>query len=168
MNYTSAEAAKLLRQFNEEHTAILMKERQSKEFLAAMGEDIESVRPAYDYKTVQEQLEAIEEKIRRLKHAINTFNITHIVPGFDMTIDQMLIYIPQLTARKNKLAEMRNTLPKTRDYASAGRTNIIDYRYANYDISAVEADYHKVSELLSKAQLALDAVNTKETMEIEL
>lgn len=49
---------------------------------------------------------------------------------------------------------------------SYGRpSNIIDYRYANYDIAAVEADYEKTADELSRAQLALDAVNGRETFE---
>lgn len=44
-------------------------------------------------------------------------------------------------------------------------SNIIDYRYANYDIAAVEADYEKTADELSRAQLALDAVNGRETFE---
>mgnify|MGYP000755189921 FL=1 len=39
--------------------------------------------------------------------------------------------------------------------------------YANYDIAAVEADYEKAADELSRAQLALDAVNQRETFEWE-
>ena len=39
--------------------------------------------------------------------------------------------------------------------------------YANYDIAAVEADYEKAADELSRAQLALDAVNQRETFEFE-
>ena len=49
MRVTSAEAAKILKKLNEEHTFLLSIETQSREFLAAMGEDVESVRSAYDY-----------------------------------------------------------------------------------------------------------------------
>lgn len=65
---------------------------------AAMGEDIESVRPAYDYAKTQARLEELEGTIRRLKHAINRFNTTQVVDGFGITIDEMLVYIPQLTS----------------------------------------------------------------------
>lgn len=67
---------------------------------------------------VQLQLRELEDKIRKVKHAINQFNLTQDVPGFNMTIDQMLIYIPQLTARKNKLNRMRSRLPKERVQAA--------------------------------------------------
>ena len=129
MNYTSAEANKLLKKLNDEYTALLDKETRSRDFRAAMGEDVASVRPVYDY-------------------------------------DEMLVYIPQLTRRKNKLLEMKSRLPKERVEEQYGRpSNIIDYRYANYDIAAVEADYEKTADELSRAQLALDAVNGRETFE---
>ena len=73
MNYTSAEANKLLKKLNDEYTALLDKETRSRDFRAAMGEDVASVRPAYDYVETQARLAALEEKIRRLKHAINCF-----------------------------------------------------------------------------------------------
>jgi hypothetical protein len=49
MKYTSAQANKLLKKLNDEYSALLDKEQRSRDFRAAMGEDVESVRPAYDY-----------------------------------------------------------------------------------------------------------------------
>lgn len=167
MKYTSAQANKLLKKLNDEYSALLDKEQRSRDFRAAMGEDVESVRPAYDYAETQERLAELEGKIHALKHAINCFNMTHFVDGFEMTIDEMLVYIPQLTRRKNKLLEMKSRLPKERIEEQYGRqSNIIDYRYANYDIAAVEADYDKTVDELSRAQLALDAINGRETFDL--
>ena len=167
MTYTSAQANKLLKKLNDEHAALLDKENRSKDFRAAMGEDVESVRPTYDYADTQKKLAELEQHIRKVKHAINEFNATHIIPDFGMTIDEMLVYIPQLTQRKNKLADMKARLPKQRVDEQYGRqSNIIDYSYANYDLAAVEADYEKVADELSRAQLALDAVNQRDTFEL--
>lgn len=47
------------------------------------------------------------------------------------------------------------------------QSNIIDYSYANYDLTAVEADYEKAADELSRAQLELDAVNQRDTFELE-
>lgn len=94
MKYTSAQANKLLKKLNDEYSALLDKEQRSWDFRAAMGEDIESVRPAYDYAKTQARLEELEGTIRRLKHAINLFNTTQVVDGFGITIDEMLVYIP--------------------------------------------------------------------------
>ena len=166
MKYTSAQANKLLKKLNDEYSALLDKEQRSWDFRAAMGEDIESVRPAYDYAKTQARLEELEGTIRRLKHAINRFNTTQVVDGFGITIDEMLVYIPQLTKRKSKLLEMKSRLPKERVEEQYGQqSNIIDYTYTNYDLAAVEADYEKTSDELSRAQLALDTVNQQDSFE---
>ena len=167
MKYTSSEAAKLLRSLNEEHDSLLFLENSSKSFIAAVSEDVESVRPEYDYENTQEKLGEVERKIRTVKHAINVFNATHIVPGFDMTIDEILVYIPQLSARKNRLAQLAAALPKTRERLGS-QSSIIDYRYANYDVKKAGEDAKAASDLLAKAQTALDRLNTTETIEIEL
>ena len=171
MKYTSAQANKLLKKLNDEYSALLDKEQRSRDFRAAMGEDVESVRPAYDYAETQARLAELEGKIRALKHAINCFNMTHFVDGFEMTIDEMLVYIPQLTRRKNKLLEMKSRLPKERIEEQYGRqSNIIDYRYANYIVVYIidyrYANYDKTVDELSRAQLALDAINGRETFNL--
>ena len=93
----------MLRKLNDNYQALIDKEELSREFDAAVGEDVESVRPAYDYSAVQAQLDTIQAQVRRIKHAINVFNTTHIVPGFDMTVDEMLVHIPQLTKKKENV-----------------------------------------------------------------
>lgn len=59
MKYTSAEAGKLLKKLNDEQSSILFREENGKEFLAAIGEDLESVRPDYNFKETQNALDAV-------------------------------------------------------------------------------------------------------------
>ncbi len=167
MKCTSAEAGKMMRKLLEEKSSIEMREYNGKEFLAAVGEDLESVRPDYDFAKTQSALAEVERKIRKLKHALNVFNSTTIIPEFDMTIDEMLVYIPQLTARKNKLSSMKDKLPKVREQ-SRTNSSILDYRYLNYDVNEVAAEYEKAADTLASAQNALDAVNMTLTLDIEL
>lgn len=166
MLYTSAEAAKLLRKLNEEKASLEAQESQASTFRAAISEDIESARPAYDYSATQSALDAIDSQIRKVRHAVNTFNLTHEVPGFGMTIDQLLVYIPQLTKKKAKLAVMKDRLPKTREYIRVA--GIIEYSYTNYDVEAAKRDYDAVSDELARAQTALDVLNNSVQFEIEI
>ena len=164
---TSAMAAKYLKKLNEEHEALLRREKKTMTFTAAIQENREEVRPEYDYNAVQVQLLELERKIRAVKHEINLFNLNQLVPGFDMTVDQMLVYIPQLTARKNKLDRMRSRLPRERVQDSYSRNSaLVEYEYSNYDIRQAEADYNKVADELARAQNALDQVNATVSFEI--
>lgn len=107
MNYTSAQANKLLKKLMEERDSILSTERQSRTFVAATTEKLEDARPEYDYAGTQKRLSEVEANIRTVKHCISIFNTTHVVEEFDMTVDQLLVYIPQLSDRKNKLASLQ-------------------------------------------------------------
>lgn len=161
MKLTSAEAAKQLRLLTEELEGIQRSEELSMEYNAALGEDPTAVRPEYDFAKTQTRIAELHTRIRKLKHAINVFNATTVVPGFDMTIDEMLVYLPQLSRLKYKLSDMSSKLPKERVSASGkGASLIIDYRYLNYDVRQAEAEFKRVSELLAKAQTALDVANT--------
>ena len=171
MKYTSAEAAKLLRSLYDEHSLLLSKEGNDCTFVAATGEDVEELRPDYDYAAVQEQLAEIERKVRVVKHALNIFNLQTKVCG--MTIDELLIYLPQLKARRMKLGRMIGRRAKQRLEGGmlsqyAPKKVVIDYEYANYDIARAEADYRAVLDEIATLQTALDLANSTQTMEIEL
>ena len=169
MKYTSSEANKLLRKLNSDYQTLLSTEIQSRTFLAATGEDPESVRPAYDYAKSQEELKAVAKKIRIVKHAINVFNTTTKLEGFDMTIDEMLVALPQISERVRTLDSMRTVLPKVRERTYGTGTNAtIDYRYVNYDIEAAAKDYEAMYAYLTKAQTALDKVNNSVLIDIEI
>ena len=167
MTYTSAQAAKLLRSLNERLAALNSRESMSSTYIAAAGEDVSLVRPEYDYEAVKTEREALEESIRKVKHAISVFNTTHVVPGFDMTIDQMLVYIPQLNENKQRLMLMTNRLPVQR-MPGRSMSAIIEYTYANYDVQRAAEDLRQVSARLAEAQTALDLVNSTETMELDI
>ena len=169
MLVTSAQAAKLLRQLNDELRALQLKEANSNSFVAAIQEDVESVRPEYNFKKMREAQTEVERRIRKVKHAINVFNTTTIVPDFNITIDEMLVYLPQLSKQCEVLSKMRDAMPKVRISSGySGGGSIIDYRYANYDIEEVGKCYTELSDTLAKAQTALDLINSTVEFEINI
>ena len=167
MKLTSAEANKLLRKLNDDHSALLQRESVAKLFIAATTEKLEDARPEYDYAGTQAQLAELESRIRTLKHAINLFNVSHPIDESGMTIDQALVYIPQLSERKRKLATMRTAQKKSRN-ANTKSTNLIEYTYANYDIERAERDFQAASEELARVQNALDLVNSTVPFEVDI
>ena len=167
MKYTSAEANKLLKALETKRDSLRSIEEKSANFVISVGENVEEVRPEYDFHSIQDELAELNGKIRTVKHAINVFNTTHTVPGFDdMTIDQVLIYLPQLSSQVEKLRRMAEALPRERK--ENFRSNLVEYNIANYDPKEAAAEYERAQAELSSLQLALDAANAGEMMEIEI
>ena len=169
MLYTSAEANKLLNKLAEEKRLIEKDEDLKSTFNAATTEDPEKLRPDYSYGKTTGALEEINAKIRKIKHAINIFNTVTEIPEFGMTIDQVLIYLPQLSKRIATLRQMSSRMSKMRAPSTfGGKTGIIDYTYVNYDLIKVKKDYQELIALQAKIQTALDVVNSTEKMEIDI
>ena len=170
MTCTSAEANKILKKLLEEKVQIEREESQRSSFVCATIENPEDIRPEYDFNETFSNVSIINKKIRTIKHALNIFNSTHIVPGFDMTVDELLVYMPQLTAMKDKLSRMSQKPEKARRGYGYGEkpTNFIEYEYANYDVKEVAKVFTVTSDELMNAQIALDKLNTTETLEFDI
>ena len=166
MKVTSAEANKLIKQLKDQYRLLYTQEGNVVSFIAATSENIEDVRPQYDYTEMAAKYDEIDRKIRKIKHALNVFNSTTLVVGFNMTIDEMLVFLPQATDRLRKLATMLSKPAKSRA-ENTGRTAIIEYEYLNYDLAKVQKDYDDLMDMKNRALTALDVVNNTVQFEIE-
>ena len=162
---TSAELNKELRKLYNERSQILAHELQTSVFVAATTENVEEIRPDYDLPATNEALQENEKKILQIKHRLNIFNSTYMIEELGMTIDEVLIYLPQLHMRVSTLERMAKRLPKTRCCDQHGtRLNLIEYEYANYNQEDAQRLYDAASEELARIQIALDRVNTTVNM----
>lgn len=165
MLITSKEANKLLKKCYDELEIIRIKENQSLYFIAAAGEVIESVRPEYDFESTQRKIESINANVIHIKHQLNKFNTSTTLENVNLTIDEVLILLPQLNELKSKYERMLKHLPKNRRMSSG---TLIEYEYANYDLKAVEFSYNRVINEINTLQLELDKVNSTARFEIDL
>lgn len=165
MKLTSAMANKLLKDYQRQLDELDMFELDRFEFTAATNENIEDARPEYDYETVRQQRDELTRKIVKLKHAINKFNVETVVPGFEMTVDKILVWMPMLSGNKYRLCNMARLQPKKRIGVS---NQLIEYKYANYDVEKASQDYENLRTTLRELQLALDQVNNSVEFEVEL
>ncbi len=87
----------------------------------------------------------------------------------DMTIDEMLVFLPQLNKQCSLLSGMRDAMPKVRVSSGySGNSAILDYQYTNYDIEEANKRYIELSDILAKAQTALDLINSTVEFEIDI
>lgn len=160
---TSKEANNILRKLYDEKNNFRGREIDGVEFHAAVGENIEDVRPNYNFEETKECIEIIDNQILAIKHAINLFNSSTIVGDTGLTIDQVLVKLGMLTERKQKFSRMRIMQEKRRGQITG---NIIDYIYANFDIDDADMAYEEADTELKHLQMALDLVNNTVTFEI--
>lgn len=164
MLYTSNEANKLLRQYKEDLDSLFLKESRSCKYVASIDEDPKNNKPYYDLETTHLTILAMQKDIRTIKHAINVFNTTTPVGNTGMTIDEVLVALPQWNYRLRALKNMINVLPKTRLSSS----KFIEYEYANYDIEEAKVEYNALLARVMDTQKALDSVNNTIKFEIDI
>lgn len=167
MKVTSAYANKMLKKLNEDKDFYRAKERDG--YLYVVAVDEEPVVPEYDYKEVADSIAAIDDKIVRIKHAINVVNVTSVIDvnGEAMTVDSILVKMAQLNKRKDILDDMRKRQAKSRVNVG-GYNKIVEYQYINYDLKVVNAEYDKIDAQIAAMQIALDKFNQTFEFEIEL
>lgn len=166
---TSAYANKLLRQLEEDKAYWKNQERESYLYTAAINE--EPVIPEYDYEAVAKNIEEIDEKVRKIKHAINLANVTNVISvgEYMMSIDEILVKMAQLNNRKSMLDMMRKQLPQTRvNYNFGTRNAVPEYQYINYDLEVVKADFEKINDEIMVMQIALDKYNQTYEFEVDI
>lgn len=158
---TSAELNKELRKLQNERGNILEQERLTSLFVAATTENVEEIRPEYDLTATNEALAEKEKEIRKIKHRLNVFNSTHVIEELGMTIDEVLVYLPQQSDRVKKLSDLARHTARLRFSDRYGtRNNLIEYEYANYSQAEAMRLYEAAHKDLARAQIALDKANT--------
>ena len=164
MKYTSAAANKLIKILEDKKRYLLQIESNNSTYVLAQDEK-EDI-PEYDFKVSNKEVDEIDTKIRTLKHALNVFNTTTVLP-VGITIDEALVEMAQLNNKLYRLDNMRKAKDKTRlSGMTAGRRDVAEYQYLNYDPKDVDKIYEENYSRVQQIQLALDKVN--QTVEFEV
>ena len=166
MKYTSASANKLIRILEDRKSYLLGQESNDSTYILA--EDEKEEIPAYDFSDTNRQVDELDEKIRTLRHALNVFNTTTILP-IGISIDQALVEMAQLNQKLPRLDMMRKAKNKRRlSGMNAGRRDVAEYEYLNYDPKIVEEIYDRDLRRVQSIQLALDKVNQTVEFEVDI
>ena len=167
MRFTSASANKYLNQLNAEKDLIVSRERDVVTFTAATVENVKEVRPEYNFEETQLKLYNIEEKIVKVKHALNVFNTTTTIKLSDkvLTLDAALVYMSILNQKISKYERMAKAEQK-KSYSY--NNGLIVYMYANYPVETAKAILEASQKELHELQLALDKVNNTVEFEVDL
>ena len=167
---TSAYANKMLKKLTEDKDYWRRVEVES--YLYTSAADEEALIPDYDYATVAAKIEEIDDKICKIKHAINIANVTSKLKVGDkeMTVDAILVKMAQLNLRKRVLDDMRKRQPKVRLNSSYTQPKkaVVEYEFINYDLDLVKDEYERIDNEISMIQLELDKYNQTVEFEVEI
>ncbi|MBQ9278240.1 MAG: hypothetical protein IJ224_06355 [Lachnospiraceae bacterium] len=167
---TSAVANKQLKKLNEDKNFWRAKEEEGFTYVAALDE--EPVIPDYNYEEVAKKISEIDDKIVKIKHAINVANCNNEIKVGDtlMTIDAILVSMAQMNNRKVILDRMRKKEPKSRINSGlfSARKTAPEYEYINYDLDLIKKEYEEIDAKISDMQIALDKYNQTVEFEVDL
>ena len=76
--------------------------------------------------------------------------------------------LAQLSNLKETLSELRDKRDKERVSSTFTRSEMIEYRYANFDVAKAAEDYAQVVREIGDLQLEIDLANQTQTFEVEL
>ncbi len=169
MKMTSALACKLVAQLKSEKETYLAREKDSSTYTVAAGE--EPYVPSFDFEGNNVLIAALDEKVMHIKHALNLSNASSSIQVGDKaySVDEILIRMAQLNARKEIYDTFRKRLPKERSSLTVrfgARRDAVEFTYANYDIAKAQAAFEEVEREIIALQLALDKHN--QTFEFEV
>lgn len=165
---TSAEANKMLRRLEDDKKYILDMEERSNTYIVTEGVKDVTI-PEYDYEQCAKDIDDIDSKVRIIKHALNQFNCKTKLPESDITIDQALVMMAQLSNKRNKLDAMRKRLPRARKHGQFGVTsNIVEYECINYDLDKVKTDYESVVDQIAELQMGIDYCNQTKKFSVNI
>ena len=167
--FTSASANKFIRRLEDEKYLLLHRESESNTYTVTQNEEPEDTE--YDYADTRMQVAVIDGKICKIRHALHAFNLQTTLPESDLTIDEALIVIAQLSAEQRRLDTMRTRRQRRRlsttGYLEDG-TPTIEYEYANYDVEQAKRDYEDLTDRIYDLQLKLDLCNQTLTFEVDI
>lgn len=166
--FTSASANKYLKGLQDDKDHLLESESRGCTYVLSAGEEADP--PKYSYEDVRAKIDEIDAATLKIRHAVHLFNAHTMLPENGMTIDEALIAMAQLTAKKSRLSLLRNREPKERNGLGYFGSDLsrVEYTYANYDVAQADADYRAVCEKISQLQLELDLINQTQAFDIEL
>ncbi len=164
-SFTSASANKLLKKLADDKMMLLKQESEDCTYRCYKNEEPEI--PEYDYDKTSSQLREIDKKERKIRHAIHKFNMTTTLDDTNMTIDEALILLAQMSNEHMRLARLRKKNPVTRLGASYLKDSI-EFEYANYNVKQTREDYKKLEDEIYDLQLKIDTCNQTIPFEVEL
>lgn len=154
MRMCNSEAMKAVKELEEKRKNVIYNEDHRSRISYKEGE--EKVLSKYDYAQTRKTVSEIDERIRKIKHALAVSNCTTVIDDFDLTIGEALVYLAQLNTEYRQLDELSEYNKLSRRITANG---VLEYTECLYDPEEVVSDMEKLKAKIGKLQVAIDRAN---------
>ena len=144
-----------------ERRELLKEEKKACSYRVMEGEDPSAKKPEYDYVETWNQLMEYDDSIRSVKHAINSFSVSRYVPEYDMTLDELEMYLEDLDRRFNTLKELGDAHPIKRTIVNRS----VRHTIANYDLKQARKDSERLDDERRKVRNIISEIKKSEEFE---
>lgn len=146
-----------------ERRELLKEEKKACSYRVMEGEDPSAKKPEYDYVETWNQLMEYDDSIRSVKHAINSFSVSRYVPEYNMTLDELEMYLEDLDRRFNTLKELGDAHPIKRTIVNRS----VRHTIANYDLKQARKDSERLDDERRKVRRIISEIKESEVFENE-
>ena len=146
-----------------ERRELLKEEKKACTYKVMEGEDPSAKKPEYDYVETWNQIMEFDDSIRSVKHAINSFSVSRYVPEYDMTLDELEMYLEDLDRRFNTLKELGEAHPIKRTIVNRS----VRHTIANYDLKQARKDSERLDDECRKVRRIISEIKESEVFENE-
>lgn len=162
MKKCNTELMKEIKILEEKKEDIIKLENEESQITYLEGE--KKIDSRYSYQNVRKEIDDIDSNIRRYKSLLAISNATTIVPEFDMTIGECLIYLSSLNAKKSLLQTYASRKQVSR--ISSAYNSKVEYTELLYDVKEVKLEVMELQRLIAKLQMAIDRTNLTNLIEV--
>ena len=141
-----------------ERRELLKEEKKSCSYKVMEGEDPSAKKPEYDYEETRNQLMEFDDSVRLAKHTINSFSVSRYVPEYNMTLDELEMYLEDLDRRFNTLKELGDAHPIKRTIVNRS----VRHTIANYDLKQARKDSERLDDERRKVRKIISEIKESE------
>ena len=161
MKMCNSEAMKAVKELEEKKNNVIFTEDNRSRVSYKEGEN--KVLTNYDYAQTRKAVAEIDEKIRKIKHALAVCNCNAVVDEFGITIGEALVYLAQLNKEYSQLDELSRYNKLSRRITANG---VLEYTECLYDPEEVVRDMEALHARIGKLQVAIDRANLTNFIEV--
>ena len=141
-----------------ERRELLKEEKKACSYKVMEGEDPSAKKPEYDYEETRDQLKYFDDSVRLAKHTINSFSVSRYVPEYNMTLDELEMYLEDLDRRFNTLKELGDAHPIKRTIVNRS----VRHTIANYDLKQARKDSERLDDERRKVRKIISEIKESE------